>query len=94
MAFNYRIDATENKKHQRVRTFIYFVLILIFTALTVSFSHVLGALLGLDTTVPIRSAGFSVTQMLTFFGLLASFMLVVLLIVLFVAKKLFQRFKV
>ena len=94
MAFNYRIDVTANKKHQRVRTSIYFVLILIFTALTVSFSHVLGALLDLDTNVPIRSSGFSATQILTFFGLLASFMLVALLIVLFAAKKLFRWFKV
>ena len=92
--FNYRIDAPCSEKKRFFRVCVYLVLLPFFTALSTGMVYVLGNLLNFDINEPIRSSELSGTEIAMFFGAFGLVMLALFGLMLFIAQKTFQRFKI
>ncbi len=94
MGFNYRIDAAKTKSGQRARTFVYFLLVMLFVTVLVVFSHVLGSYLGIDMDIPIRKGNIPFSQVIQFIGILLIAIVFLTLLMLKIAKAVFRYFRI
>ena len=92
--FNYRIDAPFSEKNRFFRGCVYLVLLPLFTGLSAGMIYVLGDLMNFDINEPIRSSELSGIEITLFFGSFGLVMLALFGLMLFIAKKAFQRFKI
>ncbi|QSX38424.1 hypothetical protein [Shewanella sedimentimangrovi] len=92
--FNYRIDAPFSEKKRFFRVCVYLVLLPLFTGLSTGMTYVLGDLMNFDINEPIRSSELSDIEITLFFGSFGLVMFALFGLMLFIAKKTFQRFKI
>jgi hypothetical protein len=92
--FNYRIDAPFSEKKRFFRVYVYLVLLPLFTGLGTGMIYALGDLMNFDINEPSRGSELSGIEITLFFGVFGLVMLALLGLMLFIAKKTFQRFKI
>ena len=88
--FNYRIDAPISRRKRAHRTVIYFVLFAIFGAASTGFIYILGDIISVDLDTPIRGGSFSAFEVIGFFGMYFLFLLALVVLLLQIAKRIFQ----
>ncbi|AEG11104.1 hypothetical protein Sbal183_2471 [Shewanella baltica OS183] len=87
--FNYRIDAPISEKKRKYRTAVYCVLFAFFGAASTGFIYILGDIFRFDLDAPIRGGSFSTLEVIGFFGVYLVFMMLLVVLLLQIAKRIF-----